>query len=342
MPPQRLFADYILNDKPGSKQVAAVLDALCPILRSEMRYRGVWLAPPAAWGYAGKSWQDDETLFDLLHDCFVFVFTGSRRNRLRDYVRANQPIAGAVRWSVRNFLNDLERKKNPAGHALFKNLQSAAATAQDAGQLLLRQASSGRITSQTVIASPSSGTTSELADHDVVKQVIHGWDDCATLGQRVTRRGPDGARAALVVLLRMAQAQPSGWPLGAVVDALKQALPSRDILSLTDLKVDLKSADKTPLSQLGDRDAFQERCQRTQAAIQAMDCQSRVKTRLLQLWQWMLTHYQATGTFPRQKEAASALGHDRQRVSDYYGRLQPVVVEIWHVNPDNEATTSVS
>ena len=65
------FKDYVLKTSPTADDVAAVLDPLGKLLRQEMRRRGVWRQGSSNWGYAGRSWQEEETFNDLLSDCFA-------------------------------------------------------------------------------------------------------------------------------------------------------------------------------------------------------------------------------------------------------------------------------
>src|SRR5438876_5335957 len=135
---QGLFAEYVLKDSPTRDDVVAALDALGRFLRQVMRRRGVWELPPSAWDYAGRSWQEEETFNDLLFDCFAYVFDGEkgkRLARLRRYARQQPSIDGAVRTAVWNFLNEQEKRKDPAGHAVFKNIQAAVAEALEVSRV---------------------------------------------------------------------------------------------------------------------------------------------------------------------------------------------------------------
>jgi len=183
----RLFARYVLNEAPTPNDVAAVLDALAPLLRRQMRHRGVWDLPPTAWGYAGRSWRDEETFNDLLSHCFAFVFTGRRLDRLREYASAQPSIDAAVGVSVRNFLNDKEREKDPAGHALFKNVQAAVSAGLAEGWLIVVGGAQDTITNQTVVAPPTCSATPEAELAAVAALALHlGPFGCAS------RPGPRG------------------------------------------------------------------------------------------------------------------------------------------------------
>ena len=154
------FDDYVLKDSPTADDVAAVLDPLRRLLRREMRRRGVWGQGPSNWGYAGRSWGEEETFNDLLSDCFASVFDGEkgkRLTRLRQYARHQPSIAWTVRTAVRNFLNEQERQKDPDGHAVFKNIQAAVVGALDVGEMKVVDGKPGEVTNGTVVASAPGG-----------------------------------------------------------------------------------------------------------------------------------------------------------------------------------------
>src|SRR6266498_1324286 len=91
------FDDYVLKDSPTADDVAAVLGPLRKLLCQEMNRRGVWGQGPSNWGYAGRSWREEETFNDLLSDCFASVFDGEkgkRLTRLRQYAGIQRRIAG--------------------------------------------------------------------------------------------------------------------------------------------------------------------------------------------------------------------------------------------------------
>jgi hypothetical protein len=314
--------------------VAAVADALRGVLRGQMRRRGVWQLRPAEWGYAGRSWREEETLNDLLHDCFAYVFTGRRKDRLRDYAREQPSIDAAVRRAVRNFLNAKEESKDRPGHAVFKNVQAAVAEALDGGRLVALGGAADGITGQTVVGL-APGRQTRRAGPDEVRGSVEGWPDRDALCRSIARRGPEGIRAAAQVLHRLAAECPGAWQVGEVVDALKRILPPRGAASLEDRASEVPSADLSPARPVEDEDTVRVRSERTRTAIAALKCQGKVKARLVSLWEWMLGRFRQDGSFPRQAEAVKDFGQERQRVSDDYARLRPLLVEIWGLNADN-------
>ena len=339
-----MFKNYVLKNAPTSDDVAAVLDPLGKLLRQEMRRRGVWRQRPSNWGYAGRSWREEETFNDLLFHCFAFVFDGEkgkRLARLRQYARHQRSIAGAVRTAVRNFLNEQEQKKDPAGHAVFKNIQAAVDEALRAGQMRVVDSKPSKVTDRTVVVSASEGGCTKATPTNL-RAVINGWADIASLCEGMAERSGRGLQAAAQVLARLSKAGLNSWRVGDLVDALKQALPQREEGTFPELVSTIPGREPPPTRPVEDEDVVGLKSDRTRATIEGLRSQRKVKDRLVSLWDFMIDWYRKNGSFPEQAEAAKTLGLPRQRVSEDYARLRPLLVEIWELSPDDRAVMVIN
>lgn len=339
-----LFKNYVLKNAPTSDDVAAVLDPLGKLLRQEMRRRGVWRQRPSNWGYAGRSWREKETFNDLLFHCFAFVFDGEkgkRLTRLRQYARHQRSIAGTVRTAVRNFLNEQERQKDPVGHAVFKNIQAAVVEALGVGKMRVVDSKPGDVTNGTVVASASGGRCTKAPPKDL-REAINGWRDGASLCKKMAKRSHRGLQAAAQVLSRLSEAHPDSWRVGDLVDALKQALPRREDGAFLELVSTVPGREPPPTRSVEDEDVVELKSGRTRAAIEGLSCQQKVKARLLRLWASMINRYREDGSFPEQAEAAKELRRPRQRVSEDYALLRPLLAEIWELSPDDRAVMVIN
>ena len=329
------FDDYVLKDSPTADDVAAVLDPLRRLLRREMRRRGVWGQGPSNWGYAGRSWWEEETFNDLLSDCFASVFDGEkgkRLTRLRQYARHQPSIAWTVRTAVRNFLNEQERQKDPVGHAVFKNIQAAVVEALGNGQMRVVNGKPGDVTNGTVVASASGGGCTKASPMDL-RAAINGWADVASLCGGMVKRSGRGLQAAADVLSRLSGARLNSWRVGDLVDAVKQALPRREDGAFPEVASTVPGREPPPTRPVEDEEVVGLKSERTRAAIEGLPCRRKVKDRLLRLWALMTNWYRECGSFPEQADAAEALDLPRQRVSEDYLRLRPLLVEIWELDP---------
>jgi hypothetical protein len=331
------FDDYILKDSPTADDVAAVLDPLRRLLRQEMRRLGVWCQGPSNWDYAGRSWRDEETFNNLLSDCFASVFDGEkgkRLTRLRQYAQHQPSVAGAVRTAVRNFLNELGKKKDPVGHAVFKNIQSAVAEALGVGQMRVVDGKAGdvTVTNETVVASASGEGRTKARPTDL-RAAINGWTDVASLCGQMAKRSGRGLRAAVDVLSRLSEAHLDSWRVGDLVDAVKQALPRREDGAFPEVASTVPGCEPPPTRPVEDEDIVGIKSERTRAAIEGLICQRKVKDRLLHLWASMINWYREYGSFPKQAEVAAMMDLPRQGVSADYARLRPLLVEVWELDP---------
>lgn len=342
----RPFKDYVLKDSPTADDVVAVLDPLGRLLRQEMCRRGICRQRPSNWGYAGHSWREVETFNDLLSDCFASVFDGEegkRLARLRQRAQHQPSIGGTVRTAVRNFLNEQERKKDPVGHAVFKNIQAAVAEALRGGQMRVVNGKPGNatVTNRTVVVSASGGGCTKAHPTDL-RAAINGWADGASLCGGMAKRSHRGLQAAAQVLSRLSEARLDSWRVGDLVDALKQALPRREDGAFLELVSTVPGREPPPTRPVEDEDVVELKSGRTQAAIEGLSCQRKVKDRLLRLWAFMINWYREDGSFPKQAVVVEALGLTRQRVSESYALLRPLLAEIWELSPDDRAVMVIN
>jgi hypothetical protein len=343
------FEDYVLKDAPTADDVAAVLDPLRRLLRREMRRRDVWVQGPSHWGYAGRSWREEEVFNDLLSDCFASVFDGEKGKRLirlRQYARHQPSIAGTVRTAVRNFLNEQERQKDPVGHAVFKNIQAAVVEALDVGEMKVVDGKPSDVTNGTVVVTNStvvvtnstvvasaSGEGCTKAPPMDLRVAINGWADGASLCGQMAKRSGRGLRAAAEVLSRLSEARPNSWRVGDLVDAVKQALPRREDGAFPEVAPTVPGREPPPTRPVEDEEVVGFKSERTRAAIEGLPCQRKVKDRLLRLWTSMIKWYRENGSFPKQAEAVEMMDLPRQGVSADYARLRPLLVKIWELDP---------
>jgi hypothetical protein len=332
MASSRVFAAYVATESPTDDDVESAAEALRPLLRQEMRKRGVLERSPGAWGYAGESWHDAETLNDLLHDCFVFVFTGNRKRWLAAHADNEDQTNAAVRRSVRNFLNELEQKKDPVGYRVYKNVQAAVAQAAAAHSLVVVQGDDNAVGSRTVVAARPAAPLGTVA---ALENAVNNWPDLAALGMNLSRHGPRGLQAAATAVARLASNYAPAWQIGELADALKKVLPPHASRSLNDSANPVPDSAAPPDRPVEESDTLEVRARQMRAAIACLPAQRKVRERLESHFAWMLDFFKANGRFPKQTEAADYFGEDRKRVSEDYHRLQPLVAKIWQLEPDS-------
>jgi hypothetical protein len=331
MASSRVFAAYVTKELPTDNDVESVLDALRPILRLRMRLRGVLGRSPGTWGYAGETWRDPETLNDLLHDCFVYVFTGNRKIRLAAYADDDREIDAAVSRAVRNFLNELVKRKDPLDHRVYKNVQAAVAQAIAAQTLVVVNGDDDSVESGTAVAAHPRAS---LGNATALEHAVNNWPERPTLGKDLSRHSPRGIQAAASAVAYLRTNYTQAWQVGELADLLKKALPPHTPRSLGEHSRFEPDKGLAPDRPVEDNDTIEVRTQQTRAAIEALPAQRKVRLRLANQFAWMLDFYKVNGHFPKQTDVARHFGEDRKRVNEDYQRLKPVLEEIWQLNPD--------
>jgi hypothetical protein len=262
----------------------------------------------------------------------VYVFTGNRKARLREYAQAQPSIGGAVFAAVGFFLNDKEKDKDPAGHAVYKNLQAKTNEAFDAGWLELLEGQKDSIDSLTVVGPASSKKTMLLGENDL-RKIISNWSDAVSLCEKMTKRSQRGLQAAEKALSRLASNESGKWRLGDLVEMVLQLTSQPASLEPLDDRT-IASKEDAPSRYAEEEDTIHVKSQKTSDGIAAMSCHAKVKLRLSRLWDWILAYFKANRCFPKQSEIAKQFGQDRKRVNDDYVRLRPLLVSIWGIKPD--------
>ena len=197
------------------------------------------------------------------------------------------------------------------------------------------------VTNGTVVASASGGGCTKATPTDL-RAAINGWADGASLCGEMAKRSRRGLQAAAQVLSRLSEARLDSWRVGDLVDALKQALPRREDGAFPELVSTVPGREPPPTRPVEDEDVVGLKSDRTRATIEGLRCQRKVKDRLLRLWDFMIDWYRKNGSFPEQAEAAETLGLPRQRVSEDYARLRPLLAEIWELSPDDRAVMVIN
>lgn len=126
-----VFTDHVRSFDSSGDVPQEVFNKIQSALRNRLRRQGLWSLSPGKLGYEGSKW-DDQSLHDLVFDCYCHVFIGmGERNPGQKWenwkleVAAGQAIEKKVYRSIKNFLYDLQLNSSPEDAAVFKNLRNA-------------------------------------------------------------------------------------------------------------------------------------------------------------------------------------------------------------------------
>ena len=199
-------------------------------LESEMRSRRLFNAAPPFLGAEYDeyvTWHDPVAFEALATDCYMAAVL-KRVKPLRDMLQQSSSVAGAVRKNIKYFLIDRQRKANPMGYKLFKNVEGILQEEIDQGRLAIQGTGDGKLRNETILlldseARPGSGPRCgprRLLDSSEL------WSDVV----RVVAGPEDDARKPLVDALSELRAAGVGvLRLGDLLVALRGSASGRSI-----------------------------------------------------------------------------------------------------------------
>ena len=121
------------GSQPDEQLALAVLAQLRDHLRLQLRKRGLWTLSPALLGIPGSCW-DNDTLEDLVHDAYLYVFSERLKN-LRPQLKVRDNVDGLVVLNLKYFLTELQRQADPVGYRVYEVLGSAISKAVRADEV---------------------------------------------------------------------------------------------------------------------------------------------------------------------------------------------------------------
>lgn len=194
----RVFTDYVralASGKPLDRQrLEELWEALRSALRSELKKRGLWEAPPSYLGvYGWTNWEEagrgaaarESAFEELLAECYAYIFV-SRLRSLQAQLKIKPNIDGLIFLNIRHFLHERQKEHDPLGSQVFEVAQSAVRAAVDARELRVLEGDA-RVRNDTVL-SFGPGAEDARANRDRFPSIVARWND-ELLPDLVTLRG---------------------------------------------------------------------------------------------------------------------------------------------------------
>ena len=101
-----------------------ILEIIGKVLNSKIHERNLWHLPPSVLGYPEHtSWNDKDSFFDILMDCYDFAIV-KRFRSLRIRVSREETADGFVFLNISHFLDERQQAHDPEGFAIFKNVEA--------------------------------------------------------------------------------------------------------------------------------------------------------------------------------------------------------------------------
>ena len=158
---------------PETELFDGLLASLCRALVSELRQRALWNLPPQYLGVVGSCWSDEDTLQDLLLQCYEYVFI-DRLPCLKKQLAVRDNIDGLIFRSIRNFLHDTQKHHDPLGARIFQITRSAIQHLLDQHRLH-RLDGPSRLANRTVLSFTRWRSSDDLVPPRLLDQVI-AWN----------------------------------------------------------------------------------------------------------------------------------------------------------------------
>ncbi len=119
------LTEHVKDLAKGSPSLSDLfLSTLKSLVRSELRRRNLWNAPPSFLGYDAPNWISEIAFDDLTHDCYLHAIL-KRKDSLAAQSQQKESIDGYIRLNIRNFFTERQRKYDPVGYAVYQNLKEA-------------------------------------------------------------------------------------------------------------------------------------------------------------------------------------------------------------------------
>lgn len=195
-----VLTDHVRNFGPNSDPTGQVLAALERLLRQRMKEKNLMSAPPEYLGYPEHAdWRVRGAFEDIVSDCYIYAIA-QRITALQNQLRIKPNVDGLIHRNVANFLLERQRKQDPIGYAVFRNVRGAAQDAAAAEEIGLENLDRrGKFCNQTILrlgGNPSAAP----ATHDQIQarlEAAEGWADIVRWLTETTEKGRDWVRGFL-------------------------------------------------------------------------------------------------------------------------------------------------
>ncbi|MCK5716116.1 MAG: hypothetical protein KAH77_01405 [Thiomargarita sp.] len=198
-------------------------------LRSVLKKRGLWNAPPKYLGYLYfESWvkadpRNPDPLHDIAVDCYFFICT--RISSLRKQLKIKENIDGLISLDIAHFITERQQKPDPEGYAIGSNVKKTISHLIEVGKIQCV----GKLNKNTILTFSNTNTIEPSDKQDL-------WDNI--------RKKKNWCNVRLGLLSKNEKAQETAQD---ELSEILEQLPNADIMSfryydlLTCLKNDARN-----------------------------------------------------------------------------------------------------
>jgi hypothetical protein len=316
-------------------------------LVGEMKKRGLWQTPPCYLGaYGWESW-DSETpqgsdssraqsaLGELVADCYAFIFV-DRLQSLKRHLQDKPDIDGLVLLNIRHFLHERQKVHDPLGFRIFELLQTAVEEAVSSGALHVL-ACARKIRNDTLLGfHPAAELPATTADWE---QIVRRWNDelMPALITARTRQLTAVVRRLRERLLELPERGIEAFRFKDLLDPLKRDARGRwaallgegEKGSFASSSDALQAPAPIPPESTDDSgQSFEHLARCVSTSINSMEADSRTRTQLRTLWQYLWRQHGEEGAGERQpsyRQLGQRLNIPRERLPVLFALLRQLV-----------------
>ncbi len=304
-----------------------ILEIIGKVLNSKIHERNLWHLPPSVLGYPEHtSWNDKDSFFDILMDCYDFAIV-KRFRSLRIRVSREETADGFVFLNISHFLDERQQAHDPEGFAIFKNVEAVLQELNKSGEVKLENLrDKKKIRNETTCILTDTAVQTSFPDYSVIKQIIAGHEEFGMILNHVAMLGDKGQHCVAKVILHLKIKGIAAFRVKDLVDYLKKAsryvdieIPSSDIMSdfskeFSELAVSYNDATEATIDAAGLHESIKKE-------IDKLKSHKKVKRRLHLLLNEIMYRL-AAGKDIRFNEIANEIGKSTSTISEDWTLLK--------------------
>jgi hypothetical protein len=215
------FTDHLRRLDTEPTVDPQLLSALAKALRSRLHHAGLWDLPPSYLGYDAPTWNaalaSGDTAEPVL-DCYLEAIV-QRYSSLREHLDRKSNVDGLVYLNIDRFLLARQKKGDPVGYGVFKNLEAVLDEMIDSGAAVAEGLVRDRLRNATVVRLNAAAA---LATADQIGEAIGSGPAWEQALPRQARIGKGAQRLLADCLRSLPAAGVAGFRVGDLVAVLKE------------------------------------------------------------------------------------------------------------------------
>lgn len=339
-----VLTEHVRNYGPASDPTGEVLPVLERLLRYRMRQKNLLSAPPEFLGYPGvANWSDPDAFEDITCDCYLFAIA-QRIAALQEQLKTKPNIDGLISRNVANFLLHRQRKQDPMGYAVFRNVRAAVKDAAAENELLLTRLQGNKLCAQSILRFGGDRSAQPAARELITTLWDKVWEREDPLPQ-LTQMSEAGREVVRGYLQELSAAGVKAVQWGDLIEVIaarvrsdwkaRHAAPASELAWEEDEFANLVRM-VWPDEELETRERWEKFKREIPERIARLDRQARVRKRLAFVFDALVRAAESgNASPPSQAELIEQTGIPRATMSDCIRELRTIMLELDARNSDS-------